>query len=126
MTKTEEYYFCNNCKKSFISEDKICPICGEKSKELHIEITENIKVRESIMGKFKNPLNSFRKHIKYEFFQGWKISKNKKKHPEGINLLRQIDREKDEYIEKCVDVFSGKEFVNKKEKLSEHHNTKKK
>ena len=29
-----------------------------KKQKLHIEITENIKVRESIMGKFKNPLNS--------------------------------------------------------------------
>ncbi|MDD4358779.1 MAG: hypothetical protein PHY30_03110 [Candidatus Pacebacteria bacterium] len=126
MTKTEEYYFCNNCKKNFDSKDKICSICGEKSKELYIKVIEDIKVKESTIGKLKNLLSNFKNHIKYEFFQGWKKSKDKEKHPEGINLLRQIDRGKDEYIERCVDISSGKEFVNKNKKLSEHHNTKKK
>jgi len=51
----------------------ICHVFGERSKQLRIEIVEDIAFHDSTIGKLKNSLNSFKKHIKYEFFKGWKI-----------------------------------------------------
>lgn len=59
-----------------------------------------------------------------EIITGWRLSRDKKKYPEGVKIDRIIDREnankEGSYQEKIIDVKTGKICRDIKEPLSKH------
>ncbi|MBE3115154.1 MAG: hypothetical protein IMZ59_06520 [Actinobacteria bacterium] len=115
----------NDFKKIFLSKmwkrirsrSKPCPFCGSANRNIKIAIEERIVIRENLKARQKR--KGFRKFIR-EIIQGWFPSGDKRKHPEGINKTRIIDKEKDSYQEKVKDVKTGKITRNIEEPLSKH------
>jgi ribosomal protein L36 len=75
--------------------------------------------------KARQKRKGFGKFIK-EIIQGRFSSIDKEKHPEGVEIMRIINKEepnkKDSYQEKVKDVKTGKITRNIKEPLSQHKN----
>ena len=58
-----------------------------------------------------------------EILQGSFPSKDKERHPKGVDKIRRIDRINNEYQEKVVDKKTGEVTRDCKEKLSEHNSS---
>jgi len=110
-------YFCQNCKKELLENQKPCPFCGCENRDIKIAISETIKIRESLRGRQKR--KGFKKFM-VEFIQGWFPSRTREKFPEGVQKTRVIDKEKNQYSEKVIDQVTGQVMEDKKEKLTEH------
>ena len=110
-------YFCQKCGRELEADQKPRPFCGSANRNIKIAIEERIVIRENLKARQKR--KGFRKFIR-EIIQGWFPSGDKRKHPEGINKIRIIDKEKDSYQEKVKDVKTGKITRNIEEPLSKH------
>ena len=90
-------YFCQNCKKELNEDQKSCLCCGNVKRDIKAEIKEEIKIRASLRGWQKR--KGFKKFM-VEFLQGWFLSKDEKKFPEGIQQTRLIDKKNNRYQKK--------------------------
>jgi len=112
-------YYCKRCGTELEINQKICPACGynkiivKKTVELKIPIRSNLKIRQKHEG--------FKQFIR-EIIQGWFPSGDKKKHPEGVEKRRIIDREKNKYLEEVKDIKTGIVTHNIQEPLDQHKN----
>ena len=72
--------------------------------DLEISISETIKVRESLgLKKFAKGSKDFLAHLK----QGWFPSGDTVRHPDGVQLTQNVDRENDLYTKKVIDEKTG-------------------
>ena len=117
MTTTK--YYCQKCEKELRANQKPCPFCGCKNRDIKVCISETLKIRESLKGRQKRA--GFKKFM-IEFLQGWFPSKDKKKFPEGTERTRVIDKEKNRYQERVKNIKTGKITRNIEESLSQHKN----
>ena len=118
---TLEKYFCQKCGTELKKHDRICPNCG----------CDNIFVKKNLEGvlilkgfrRIRGKLVGFKKFA-IEILKGWQPSKDKKKHPNGVNINRIINRKnptkEDSYQERIVDEKTGKIYRNIKEPLNKH------
>lgn len=110
-------YFCQECNKELEPDQKVCPICKSSKRLIKMELEGEITLRSRIGAKkkrkgFKRPL--------IEIIKGWFESGDKKKHPKGVIKERLIDREKDRYKKKIIDVETGEITRDVEEPLSVH------
>jgi len=110
-------YFCQECGRELESDQKPCPFCGSVNRDIKVALKEGIVIRENLKARQKR--KGFRQFIR-EIIQGWFPSRDKMKHPEGVEKIRIIDKEKDRYQEKIKDVKTGKIVRDIKEPLSQH------
>ncbi len=110
-------YFCQECNKELEPDQKVCPVCKSNKRRIiaikdeGVEIGERIEAKKKRKG-FKSPL--------IEISKGLFESGDKKKHPKGVKKERVIDRERDKYKEKVIDVETGEITRDVEEPLSVH------
>jgi len=116
-----EKYFCQKCDTELKKHERICPNCG----------CNNIFVKKNLEGvlilkgfrRIRKKIIGFKKFA-IEILKGWQPSKDKKKHPNGVNKYRVINKEdptkKDSYQERIVNEETGKICRNIKEPLCKH------
>lgn len=110
-------YFCQKCGRELETDQKPCPFCDSVNRDIKVVENEGIIVGENL--KTKQKRKGFKKFIR-EIIQGRFPSGDKRKHPEGIEKTRVIDKEKDRYQEKIKDVTTGKITRDIEEPLSKH------
>ncbi len=120
-------HYCQECKKELKRDQRPCPYCGSNRREIRANFHENMQIRESI-GIRKYNENNLKKWIQRSIY-GWFPSRNKNKHPEGVERTMSIDRtdpnKEGTYKEKVIDVATGEVVRNVEEKLINHrHNNK--
>src|SRR3989344_3470466 len=97
-------YKCSKCQYQLRADQKVCPHCGSKFTDIHISVSEMIKVSENLsLKKFPIRLKRFIVHLK----QGWFPSDDTQKHPDGVQLTQLVDRENNLYKKKVVDEKTG-------------------
>jgi len=95
----------------------VCPICKSSNRLIKMELEGKITLRGRIGAKKKR--KGFKRPLR-EIFTGWQKSRDKKKHPKGVEKERLIDREEDKYKEKVTDVETGEITRDVEEPLSVH------
>jgi DNA replicative helicase MCM subunit Mcm2 (Cdc46/Mcm family) len=110
-------YFCQKCGRELKADQKPCPFCGSINRDIKVTIEEKIVARETLRVRQKR--KGFGRFIK-ENIQGWFPSRDKRKHAEGVEKTRVIDKQKDSYQEKIKDVKTGEIVRDIKEPLSQH------
>ena len=111
-------YFCQSCKKELEEDQKLCPYCGSEKRDIKVELREEIKIRESLRGRQKR--KGFKKFM-VEFLQGWFPNIITKDSKYGVDKVRIVNKEKDEYHETVKDLKTDKIIHDCHEKLSDHH-----
>lgn len=90
---------------------------NKKGRDLKIELSESISVRDSLeLKSFTGAVKKFVAHI----FSGWFPSLRKDLSPEGVQKVRVIDRKNNRYQEKVIDIKTGRVIRDVAEKLSDH------
>lgn len=108
--------YCIECEKE--KTKKYCDECQKETGNLFkITLTEEVRAKESLG--IEQRRFGIKKYIK-KIFQGYQTSINKKRHPDGVDRLMNIDREKNWYDEVVKDNTTGKIFREVHEPLSEH------
>lgn len=107
---------CSACSNE--KTRKYCVFCKKETQDIHtLAIMETIAAKESIdIGQRRHGIKDWIVKI----FQGFKPSMDKDRFPEGIDLHRRLDREKDQYDEIVKDEKTGKIANECHEPLSEH------
>jgi hypothetical protein len=68
-------YFCQNCKKELKENQRTCPFCKSTKRDIHVEISDTINIRESLgIKKFIQGIKKFVVHVR----EGWFPSGDKK------------------------------------------------
>lgn len=112
-----EKYFCSKCGTEVSAERKPCSRCGCISRDIKVIIKENLGSKESTESTQKR--RGFKKFIK-KTKQGWFPSRDEKKHPKGVELVREIDKEKNNYREEVQDTKTNEIFRKIEEPLDQH------
>jgi RNA polymerase subunit RPABC4/transcription elongation factor Spt4 len=112
-------YFCQNCGKELEPNQRPCPFCG--CNNINVEA-----VGLAYVGLVATSTLRYRKigkgfpRFKKEILQGWFPSRNKRRFPEGVDMERIIDKEKDEYHQIVKDAKTGKITHEEHEPLDQH------
>jgi predicted nucleic acid-binding Zn-ribbon protein len=118
---TSETIECKECGAvlSDPSEEnrKPCPKCGSMLRNIKIEITETIKVYDSINFKHKDPTKTGKAKVFAEGFSGYEYSHSRKK---TVSKQRLIDRKNNLYREVVVDSETGDLIHKCEEPLKQH------
>lgn len=109
-------YYCSNCREPLKAEDKQCPRCECKNRDIEVTIDGKITLK----GVFKIKFKPKGKKVTHITKKGWQDSKNKDKFPEGVDILMKIDRENDIYRQIIRDRKTGKIVHEEDEPLSKH------
>lgn len=109
-------YVCQKCSEYF-NIDGYCPRCGHDKRNIYLDISDKVTLRESINLKKDRPGN---KRSLVDTWIGWFPSGDKDKHPEGIEKFQKVDRENNIYIKKVIDSKTGEVVKNVKKLLSDH------
>ena len=112
-------YWCQNCGAELSPDASPCPKCGSRLRRIVAVVSETIKVKEGLSMRHKR--KGFKRFM-VEIIQGWFPSK----HPrasDGVDKLRIIDKERDEYHEVVKDAVSGEVIHEKHEPLSQHRHS---
>jgi predicted nucleic acid-binding Zn-ribbon protein len=94
-----------------------CPKCGSMLRNIKIEITETIKVYDSINYKHKDPTKTRKAKVLAEGFSGYEYSHSRKK---TVLKQRLIDRKDDLYREIIIDPETGEVIHKCEESLKQH------
>ena|SRR3989344_402113 len=117
MTEVSTSCKCKNCFRSLTEDQSFCSYCGSSNRDIHINVFEEIKVRDSFgLKKFTQGIKDFVIHLK----QGWFHSGDIKKHPDGVQLTQLVDRESNLYKKKVIDEKSGQIVKDLEEPLDKH------
>ncbi|KUK99050.1 MAG: hypothetical protein XE08_0267 [Parcubacteria bacterium 32_520] len=126
-----EKYFCKKCGKGLKTNQEPYPFCGFKEVivndeghgEDNVKIIHRVKIEAKVKGreslKIRQKQRGFKKFMK-EVIQGWFPNIITKDSEYGVDKLRIIDREKDEYHEVVKDLKNGDIIQDKHEPLSQH------
>ena len=118
MNDTPHGYSCQNCMKSLQPNEKPCSNCNSELRLINIHLSETVRVRSSFsLKKFGAGSKDFLTHLK----QGWFDSADTTKHPEGVQLIQNVDREKNQYTKKVTDEKTGVVVKDLEEPLDEHY-----
>jgi DNA-directed RNA polymerase subunit RPC12/RpoP len=112
-------FFCQTCGTELSPEASLCPKCGSRLRRVVKVVSEDIQVKESLSMRHKG--KGFRRFM-LEVIQGWFPSKHPKT-SDGVDKLRIIDKERDEYHEVVKDAVSGEIIHEKHEPLSQHRHS---
>lgn len=117
----EPSFYCKKCNFKLNKKVKVCPKCGCNNKLVKMNICGEFKLRGTLRGlKFISGKTGWVKEV----LSGWFSSGDKKKHPEGVEKYRVVDKEhikeEDSYQEKVKDIKTGKITRDVKEPLEKH------
>lgn len=96
---------------------KPCPKCGSMLRNIKIEITETLKVNDSINYKHKDQTKAGKAKVLAEGFSGHEYSHSRKK---SVSKQRLIDRKNNLYREVVVDSETGDLIHKCEEPLTQH------
>ncbi|MEJ0021263.1 MAG: hypothetical protein WDN47_01635 [Candidatus Doudnabacteria bacterium] len=117
MTEVTQEKFCQNCRRKLNFEEKPCSNCGSVAAMIKVHIKETTNIRMSL--ELKHKRNGFKRPLK-EIIQGWFQNIITKDKEFGVDKVRIIDREKDEYHEVVRDLKTNELIRDKHEPLSHH------
>ena len=100
-------------------ERKPCPQCGSTRRIFSVEVTETIKLYDSLSFKHKNPQKTGRAKTLAEGFNGYEFSHSRQ---QMVAKQRLIDREGNAYREIITDSQTGEVIHKCEESLFEHTN----
>jgi len=112
---------CNNCGIELpVTHKGPCPECGKTGKDCKVSVSAglSIKARVNSKARFKQWKEGFKKFAK-EVLQGWFPSGDPRL-KNGVDKVRIIDKEKDEYHETVKDAITGEVIRDIHEPLSQH------
>ncbi|UCC91040.1 MAG: hypothetical protein JSW24_02530 [Dehalococcoidia bacterium] len=111
--------WCQHCKKELPpSHTGPCPYCGKTGKDCEVTAIAAIGIRGSLRARKKR--KGIGKFVK-EILQGWFPSGDHKL-KKGVDKVRIIDKEKNEYHETVTDAMTGEVIHDEHEPLSQHKN----
>lgn len=116
-------FYCKKCNFRLNKKVKVCPKCGCDNKLAKMNFSGELKLRGTLRGlKYISGKIGWVKEV----LAGWFPSNNKKKHPEGVEKYRVVDKEhkkeEDSYQENIKDIRTGKTIRDIKEPLEKHRN----
>lgn len=118
MAAVSTSYKCKSCSHSLTADQNVCSYCGSSSKNIHISVLKEIKIRESFgLKKFTQEIKDFVVHLK----QGWFHSDDTQRHQDGVQLMQLVDRENNVYKKKVVDEKTCKVVKDLEESFDQHH-----
>jgi len=97
-------YYCSNCREPLKEQDKYCPRCGCRYRD----IERGIKGKIGLKGCAKIRFKPKGKKFSQETLKGWLSSKDKNRFPEGVDMLREVDRKNNVYRKIVRDRRTGK------------------
>ncbi len=109
--------WCRHCKAELpLDHEGPCPKCGKSGKDCKVSAHDVVEIHNTI--KVRQKRKGFRKFMK-ETLQGWfpSVSPKLKK---GVDKVRIVDKEKNEYHETVKDLATGEVIRNIHEPLSQH------
>ncbi|MCX5995975.1 MAG: zinc-ribbon domain-containing protein [Chloroflexi bacterium] len=112
-------FHCTKCGKEIEPNQKPCPFCGcSEAKIVAVMSDDTVEAKET--SKLMERRKGFKRPIR-EVIQGWfpSISSRFKK---GVDKVRVIDRENDEYHETVKDASTGEVTREVHEPLTQHRN----
>ena len=109
--------YCRHCGTELPpSHTGQCPKCGKLGKDCKVTAHAVVGIQSTIKARQKR--KGFRKFIR-EILQGW-FPSGDPKYPKGVEKVRIIDKEKDEYRETTKDVATGEVTHDVHEPLTKH------
>ncbi len=109
--------YCKKCGRELNPVQRPCPYCGGTGINYVRSASVKVVFRASTLWK---QIRTGRKRPIREGKSGWSASGDAAKHPNGVDKMTLIDREKDEYEKKVVDKRTGEVVKDLKEPLSQH------
>jgi hypothetical protein len=116
--RVSEKYYCSNCREPLKQKNKCCPRCGCKHRDIEVGVKDEIGLKGCMRIRFK-PKG---KKTAHETLKGWRTSGDKDKYPEGVDILREIDRDRNIYREIVRDRRTN-EIVHENTEPLNHHRT---
>ena len=109
--------WCQHCKKELHpSHTGPCPYCGKRGKVHEISISDAIVFHDSI--NIRQKRRGFGKFM-IESIQGW-FPGGDPKLKKGVDKVRIIDKERNEYHETVTDAMTGEVIHDEHKPLSQH------
>lgn len=105
---------CTCCNQELDNEIERCPNCGKHEISVHLFVSDELKIDESIRGKLKQ---DGKKRPTKEFRYGADYSRNLQK---NVDRTMNVDRENGKYYEKVVNRESGEVIHECSEDLKDH------
>ena len=115
MSVSKKYY-CSNCREPLKKQDKYCPKCGCNHRDIEIGIKDKIELKGCARIRF----GAKGKKASRETLKGWRHSGDINKYPEGVDILREIDRKNNVYREIVRDRKTNKIVREIVEPLDQH------
>lgn len=115
--KATQNYRCSQCHQELRSNQNGCPVCGNVPRDIHISVSEEIKIQDNI--KLRSFISGTKKFI-IESITGWFPSNRKDLSPDGVNKEQVVDRRNNKYKKKIVDVKTGRIIKDIEENLTDH------
>lgn len=109
-------YYCSNCRESLKKQDKCCAKCGCKHRDIEMGIKDKIQLK----GCLKIRYGPKGKRFGREILKGWRPSGDINKFPEGVDILREVDRKNKVYREIVRDRKTNKIVHENIEPLDQH------
>ncbi|RAO98373.1 hypothetical protein PW5551_10215 [Petrotoga sp. 9PW.55.5.1] len=106
--------YCKDCREKLPEDDKVCPNCGGKKRNIVVILEDKIELHDQIKGKIKE--NGFRRPVK-EFKVGDDLYRKSGK---WSHIKRHINRKDDYYKEIVKDKTTGEIIHKCEEPLSKH------
>ena len=119
FTMQEIKYFCQCCERELDSGERPCPSCGCRKIRIEASFSETVGIVDRLSSRARLRGKGYKKFWK-EIIQGRFPSRNKKRHPAGVEKVRVIDKQADEYREVVRDGKTGKVTRDVHEQLSQH------
>ena len=118
LTDTEVKCWCRNCGTELLpSHTGPCPKCGKSGKDCKVSAHDIVGIHGNLRARQKR--KGFGKFMK-EILQGWFPSGNPKL-KKGVDKVRVVDKEKNEYHETIRDLATGEVTRDIHEPLSQHN-----
>ena len=120
----ERKYVCQCCEREVELGESPCPFCGCSNIGVEVSLSETIGIVDRLSSWTRLRGKGYKKFWK-EITQGWFPSRNRERHPEGVEKVRVIDKQADEYGEVVRDGKTGEVTREVHEALSQHRRPRK-